>query len=124
MNPDEFEKVICTVVVVIEMLDVKKQYKETDCYFCLDDGYIQDINIHKKRDKSRKPDVIRLLRFILAATSFFCGIIIAFAGIFFITPLGEISNSSMSVVTELLILCGTILGVEDSNKDRRKKQNK
>ena len=34
--------------------------------------------------------------------------------LFFIEPLGEIASSAVSIVSELLVLCGAILGVKAS----------
>ena len=34
--------------------------------------------------------------------------------LFFIPPLGEIASSAVSIVSELLVLCGAILGVKAS----------
>lgn len=48
----------------------------------------------------------------LAIASFASGVTIACICLFAIPPLGEISNSAISFVTELLILCGAILGVK------------
>ena len=40
--------------------------------------------------------------------------IIAAVCLFLIPPLGEIANSAISIVSELLVLCGAILGVKAS----------
>lgn len=50
----------------------------------------------------------------LAIASFTCGVLIAGVCLFFIDPLGEITNSAVSIVSELLVLCGAILGVKAS----------
>ena len=41
-------------------------------------------------------------------------VIIAAVCLFFIPPLGEIASSAISIVNELLVLCGAILGVKAS----------
>lgn len=49
---------------------------------------------------------------------------IAVGCIFFIPPPGEIASSAVSIVSELLILCGAILGVKASYDTKfRKFQN-
>ena len=42
------------------------------------------------------------------------GIIAVAVCLFFIPPLGEIASSAISIVSELLVLCGAILGVKAS----------
>ena len=51
------------------------------------------------------------LQGIIAIASFSSGVIIASVCLFLIPPLGEIANSAISIVSELLVLCGAILGV-------------
>ena len=50
----------------------------------------------------------------IAIASFSAGVVIAMVCLFFIPPLGEIANSAISIVSELLVLCGAILGVKAS----------
>ena len=50
----------------------------------------------------------------IAVASFTSGVVIASVCIFFIPPLGEIASSAISIVSELLVLCGAILGVKAS----------
>lgn len=50
----------------------------------------------------------------LAIASFSFGVLIAMVCLFFIEPLGEITYSAVSIVSELLVLCGAILGVKTS----------
>ena len=45
---------------------------------------------------------------------FVSGIVIAAVCLFFVPPLGEIASSAISIVSELLVLCGAILGVKAS----------
>ena len=54
------------------------------------------------------------LQGIIAVASFTSGVVIAAVCIFFIPPLGEIASSAISIVSELLVLCGAILGVKAS----------
>lgn len=54
------------------------------------------------------------LQGIIAIASFSSGVIIAAVCLFFIPPLGEIASSAISIVSELLVLCGAILGVKAS----------
>ena len=48
----------------------------------------------------------------MAIASFTAGVAIACACLFLIPPPGEISNSAISIVSELLVLAGAILGVK------------
>ena len=54
------------------------------------------------------------LQGIIAIASFSSGVIIAAVCLFLIPPLGEIANSAISIVSELLVLCRAILGVKAS----------
>ena len=54
------------------------------------------------------------LQGIIALASFSSGVVIASVCLFFIPPLGEIASSAVSIVSELLVLCGAILGVKAS----------
>lgn len=54
------------------------------------------------------------LQGIIAIASFSSGVIIAAVCLFLIPPLGEIASSAISIVSELLVLCGAILGVKAS----------
>ena len=62
----------------------------------------------------RKKIELTRLQGIIAVASFTSGVLIASVCIFFIPPLGEIANSAISIVSELLVLCGAILGVKAS----------
>lgn len=50
----------------------------------------------------------------MAIASFAAGVAIACVCLFFIDPPGEISHSAISIVSELLVLAGAILGVKTS----------
>ena len=50
----------------------------------------------------------------IAIASFSAGVAIAAACLFLVPPPGEITNSAISIVSELLVLCGAILGVKAS----------
>ena len=63
--------------------------------------------------KRKKMELTRL-QGIIAIASFSSGVIIASVCLFLIPPLGEIANSAISIVSELLVLCGAILGVKAS----------
>ena len=54
------------------------------------------------------------LQGIIAIASFSSGVVIAAVCLFLIPPLGEIASSAISIVSELLVLCGAILGVKAS----------
>ena len=63
--------------------------------------------------QKKKIELTRL-QGIIAVASFSSGVIIAAVCLFFIPPLGEIASSAVSIVSELLVLCGAILGVKAS----------
>lgn len=50
----------------------------------------------------------------IAVASFSAGVSIACLCLFCVAPYGEISNSAISIVSELLVLAGAILGVKTS----------
>lgn len=50
----------------------------------------------------------------MAIASFGAGVVIACVCLFIVPPPGEISNSAISIVSELLVLAGAILGVKTS----------
>lgn len=50
----------------------------------------------------------------IAVASFSAGVVIASVCLFAVEPLGEISNTAISVVSELLVLCGALLGVKSA----------
>ncbi|MBQ9653345.1 MAG: hypothetical protein IJV32_03885 [Bacteroidales bacterium] len=62
----------------------------------------------------RKKMELTRLQGVIAIASFSCGVLIAGVCLFFIPPLGEIASSAISIVSELLVLCGAILGVKAS----------
>ena len=51
---------------------------------------------------------------ILTYIGTFGAVVIAMVCLFWIEPLGEITYSAISIVSELLVLCGAILGVKAS----------
>ena len=63
--------------------------------------------------EKKKMELTRL-QGIIAIASFSAGVLIACVCLFFIGPLGEIASSAISIVSELLVLCGAILGVKAS----------
>jgi hypothetical protein len=63
--------------------------------------------------EKKKIELTRL-QGIIAVASFTSGVLIASVCLFFIEPLGEITSSAVSIVSELLVLCGAILGVKAS----------
>ena len=58
--------------------------------------------------QKKKIELTRL-QGIIAVASFSSGVIIASVCLFFIPPLGEIASSAISIVSELLVLCGANL---------------
>lgn len=65
-------------------------------------------------DAQKKKIELTRLQGIIAVASFNSGVLIAAVCLFFIPPLGEIASSAVSIVSELLVLCGAILGVKAS----------
>ena len=63
---------------------------------------------------TKKKIELTRLQGIIAVASFTSGVSIAIVCLFFIPPLGEIASSAVSIVSELLVLCGAILGVKAS----------
>lgn len=61
------------------------------------------------------------LQGLIAILSFSSGVILAFICICFIEPIGEISSSAISIVSELLVLCGGLLGLKVSYDTKLKK---
>jgi len=57
---------------------------------------------------------LTLIQSRLAIASFSCGVIIAAVCLFVIPPLGEIASSAISIVSELLVLAGALLGIKTS----------
>ncbi len=64
-------------------------------------------------DEKKRIELTRLQGGI-AIASFSAGVAIAAVCLFFVPPPGEITNSAISIVSELLVLCGAILGVKAS----------
>ncbi len=64
-------------------------------------------------DEKKRIELTRLQGGI-AIASFSAGVAIAAVCLFFVPPPGEITNSTISIVSELLVLCGAILGVKAS----------
>ena len=61
------------------------------------------------------------LQGVIAIASFTTGVLIAAVCLFWVPPLGEIANSAISIVSELLVLCGAILGVKASYDTKLRK---
>lgn len=64
--------------------------------------------------KSNNNDGLTRMQGRLAVASFISGVVIACVCLFFIPPPGEISTSAISITSELLILCGALLGIKVS----------
>ena len=62
--------------------------------------------------KTRNHIELTRLQGSIAIASFSSGVTIAAVCLFFIEPLGEIASSAISIVSELLVLSGAILGVK------------
>ena len=65
-------------------------------------------------------DLVRL-QSAMAIASYTAGVAISCACLFLVPPPGEISNSAISIVSELLVLAGAILGVKTSYDVKFKK---
>ena len=61
------------------------------------------------------------LQGVIAIASCTTGVVIAAVCLFWVPPLGEIANSAISIVSELLVLCGAILGVKASYDTKLRK---
>ena len=61
------------------------------------------------------------LQGVIAIASFTTGVVMAAVCLFWVPPLGEIANSAISIVSELLVLCGAILGVKASYDTKLRK---
>lgn len=57
----------------------------------------------------------------IAIGSFISGVTIACLCLFAVPPYGEISNTAISVVSELLVLCGALLGVKTAYDNKMRK---
>ena len=62
----------------------------------------------------KKSSALPRLQGSIAIASFSTGVLIACVCLFFVPPYGEISNSAISIVSEMLVLAGAILGVKTS----------
>ena len=65
----------------------------------------------KDKNSLLKKDLITKLQGRMAVASFAAGIIISCVSLFIIPPPGEMSTSAISIVSELLVLSGALLGV-------------
>lgn len=71
-----------------------------------------------------KPEEKRLsIQNALAIASFASGVIIACINMWLIEPYGQIHSSAISIVSELLVLCGSLLGIS-ANFDWKMKKFK
>lgn len=57
----------------------------------------------------------------ISIASFASGVIIACVCLFAVKPYGEISNTAISIVSELLVLCGALLGVKTAYDNKMRK---
>lgn len=57
----------------------------------------------------------------IAIGSFISGVVIACVCLFAVPPYGEISNTAISIVSELLVLCGALLGVKTAYDNKMRK---
>ncbi len=64
--------------------------------------------------KNRHKSDLTKLQGQMAIASFAAGVIIACICLFIVPPPGEISTSALSIVSELLVLAGALLGVKVS----------
>ena len=70
-------------------------------------GAGQHMNKHYKKENR----TICKVRLAIAIISFICGVFNASIGIFLVPPFGMIVQLTISIIREMLILCGTILGM-------------
>lgn len=57
-------------------------------------------------------NILTKLQAILAIASFSVGTLISCICVFFIEPIGEISNSALGLTSEFLVLAGALLGIK------------
>lgn len=66
-------------------------------------------NMNKQNNKENK--TICKLRLVIAIVIFICGIHISCTRVFHLSPIGEYISSAISVLREVLILYGAIIGI-------------
>ena len=66
-------------------------------------------NMNKQNNKENK--TICQLRLVIASAIFICGILIAGTGVHLLSQIGEYTSSAISILKEVLILYGTIIGI-------------
>ena len=66
-------------------------------------------NMNKQYNKENK--TICILRLVIAIVIFICGLLIAGVGVHLLSQIGECTSSAISILREVLILYGTIIGI-------------
>ena len=66
-------------------------------------------NMNKQNNKENK--TICQLRLVIAIAIFICGILIACTRVHLLSPIGEYISSAISILREVLILYGAIIGI-------------
>ena len=66
-------------------------------------------NMNKQHNKENK--TICKLRLIIAIVIFICGLLIAGVGVHLLSQIGEYTSSAISILREVLILYGAIIGI-------------
>ena len=115
LSLDDLEEVIRTVLSEVSIENNRENKENIIFLLILNECHRLDSKVEITKDKRRKPSAICKMRLVLAAISFLCGITITLTNIFIVPPIGEIFNSAMSVVCELLIICGAILDAKARN---------
>jgi Na+-transporting NADH:ubiquinone oxidoreductase subunit NqrC len=65
--------------------------------------------MNKQHNKENK--TICKLRLVITIVSFVCGILIAGSRVHLLSPIGEYTSSAISILREVLILYGAIIGI-------------
>ena len=71
------------------------------------------VNLNKKEDKT-----ICKVRLVIAIVSFICGVLIASAGVLLIPPIGDYTNLALKILKEVLLLCGTVIGICNNSRSK------
>lgn len=65
--------------------------------------------MNKQNNKEYK--ITRKLQLVIAIVVFICGIHISCTRVYFLSPIGEYISSAISILREVLILYGAIIGI-------------
>lgn len=66
---------------------------------------------HMNKQNNKENKTVCQLRLVIAIAIFICGILIAGAGVHLLSQIGEYTCSAISILREVLILYGAIIGI-------------